>query len=42
MTLHSESTTEPAITETDPRPDWQIAGDAWAHAALDWAYGFEP
>jgi len=26
----------------DSRPDWQIAGDAWAHAAIDWAYGFEP
>lgn len=29
-------------TTIDTRPDWQIAGDAWAHAALDWAYGFEP
>lgn len=24
------------------REDWQLAGDAWAHAALDWAYRFEP
>lgn len=24
------------------RADWQIAGDAWAHAAIDWAYRFEP
>lgn len=24
------------------RPDWQIAGEAWGHAAADWAYGFEP
>lgn len=38
MTLDTAQTT----TETDPRPDWQIAGDAWAHAATDWAYGFEP
>lgn len=36
------------ITETtnsrtsDTRTDWQIAGDAWAHAAIDWAYRFEP
>ncbi len=29
-------------TSNDDRPDWQIAGDAWAHAATDWAYGFEP
>ena len=26
----------------DTRPSWQIAGDAWGHAALDWAYNFEP
>lgn len=24
------------------RADWQLAGDAWEHAALDWAYRFEP
>ncbi len=30
------------ISTTDTRTDWQIAGDAWAHAALDWAYRFEP
>lgn len=24
------------------RHDWEIAGDAWGHAALDWAYRFEP
>lgn len=28
-------------TSTDT-PDWQIAGDAWGHAAPDWAYLFEP
>ncbi|MFT7609954.1 MAG: SAM-dependent methyltransferase [Candidatus Aldehydirespiratoraceae bacterium] len=27
---------------TDPAPDWKEAGDAWSHAAADWAYGFEP
>jgi len=27
------------ITDT---PDWQLAGDAWGHAATDWAYLFEP
>ncbi len=31
----------PLETATE-RQDWQIAGDAWAHAALDWAYRFEP
>ena len=33
------------ITEqgvADPRPAWMIAGEAWSHAATDWAYGFEP
>ena len=34
MNKSAEPTTEKA--------DWQIAGDAWAHAALDWAYRFEP
>jgi SAM-dependent methyltransferase len=27
---------------TEVREDWEIAGEAWAHAALDWAYRFEP
>lgn len=27
--------------ETEP-PAWQQAGDAWGHAASDWAYLFEP
>jgi len=22
--------------------DWVLAGEAWSHAAIDWAYGFEP
>lgn len=26
----------------DAREDWRIAGDAWSHAAADWAYRFEP
>ena len=29
-------------TQDETRTDWQIAGDAWAHAPLDWAYRFEP
>lgn len=37
------TTLDLTITETaDARPDWQIAGDAWSHAAIDWAYRFEP
>lgn len=24
------------------RADWEIAGEAWEHAAADWAYRFEP
>ncbi|HUW04432.1 MAG TPA: class I SAM-dependent methyltransferase [Acidimicrobiales bacterium] len=34
-----ETTTGPS---PDTRPDWQIAGEAWEHAAVDWAYRFEP
>ncbi|MDW3218031.1 MAG: class I SAM-dependent methyltransferase [Acidimicrobiales bacterium] len=30
------------MTTTDTTPDWQLAGEAWSHAATDWAYGFEP
>ncbi len=33
------TTPDPAA---DTRPDWQIAGEAWEHAAVDWAYRFEP
>jgi hypothetical protein len=22
--------------------DWELAGEAWAHAAIDWVYRFEP
>lgn len=29
-------------TTTDGKEDWEIAGEAWAHAAVDWAYRFEP
>lgn len=29
-------------TETIERQDWELAGDAWSHAASDWAYRFEP
>lgn len=28
--------------DTTDTPDWEIAGRAWAHAAYDWAYRFEP
>lgn len=30
------------ISETIDTPAWKLAGDAWSHAATDWAYGFEP
>lgn len=36
------ATTAKTTIEPDQRADWEIAGDAWAHAALDWAYRFEP
>lgn len=26
---------------TTETTDWQLAGEAWGHAATDWAYGFE-
>jgi SAM-dependent methyltransferase len=29
-------------TDDADRADWEEAGEAWAHAALDWAYRFEP
>ncbi len=29
-------------TTTSEAADWEIAGQAWAHAASDWAYRFEP
>lgn len=38
-TANPETAADP---ETEGRLDWQIAGDAWAHAAADWAYRFEP
>jgi len=45
MTITTTITTDHDDTGTDgadQRPDWQIAGDAWEHAAIDWAYRFEP
>ncbi len=46
------STAASSATPADPtlapdragvdRPDWAVAGDAWGHAATDWAYRFEP
>lgn len=30
------------MTSTETTPDWMLAGEAWSHAAADWAYGFEP
>ena len=30
------------ITETETPADWELAGEAWGHAATDWAYRFEP
>lgn len=41
-TINPPETCEVDTDSTRERADWQIAGDAWAHAALDWAYGFEP
>ncbi len=35
-------TSKTNTTPTTERADWEIAGEAWAHAAIDWAYGFEP
>ncbi len=26
----------------DTKADWEVAGEAWSHAAADWAYVFEP
>lgn len=37
--LTTEPTTEPT---SQPAPGWMLAGEAWSHAATDWAYGFEP
>lgn len=34
--------TEKTRTEDAASADWQLAGAAWAHAATDWAYRFEP
>lgn len=33
------TTNHDEITDT---ADWEVAGDAWSHAAADWAYSFEP
>lgn len=39
LTTDNNDTT---VDVTTVAPDWQIAGDAWGHAAADWAYLFEP
>jgi SAM-dependent methyltransferase len=36
------TTTDTTTSTTAEVPDWAIAGDAWGHAAADWAYLFEP
>lgn len=36
------NTATPSEPSAEDRADWQIAGDAWAHAGLDWALRFEP
>ncbi|MGI9599195.1 MAG: class I SAM-dependent methyltransferase [Acidimicrobiales bacterium] len=41
ITQQAETNNRPADTD-ETREDWQIAGDAWSHAAIDWAYRFEP
>ena len=42
---HAETATEESAglrAQGTQQEDWQIAGAAWAHAAIDWAYRFEP
>lgn len=40
--MSTTTTSERSNAETVEREDWEIAGDAWSHAAIDWAYRFEP
>ncbi len=40
MTTNAATIT--AHAKTEEVADWEIAGNAWAHAAADWAYRFEP
>ena len=43
MSVMETTSTQATDSSSEPtRADWQIAGDAWAHAAIDWAYRFEP
>lgn len=42
MSATTNTTNETNTMNQQERADWQIAGDAWAHSALDWAYRFEP
>lgn len=41
QSLQSPDSDTPEI-DTSDAGDWQIAGQAWSHAAADWAYLFEP
>jgi SAM-dependent methyltransferase len=40
--LRTEELNMSSTSTTETRADWEIAGDAWSHAAIDWAYRFEP
>ncbi len=42
MSTTTDITTDTTDDTTVDTPDWAIAGDAWGHAAADWAYLFEP
>lgn len=41
MTIHTTPHGGPHVTD-DSVESWRPAGDAWSHAAADWAYLFEP
>jgi SAM-dependent methyltransferase len=40
--MTNTATTTPALETDAPDDGWREAGAAWGHAAIDWAYLFEP
>lgn len=44
MSITTDTTDNSDITDDSATgaADWQLAGEAWGHAAADWAYLFEP